>query len=60
MNKRARERANGSLLDRGANGGVAGDDVMVVYVDENQRLDISGLGNHKMADIPVGTHAATG
>ena len=43
-----------SLVDRGANGGVAGSDVRVI-AKTNRRVDIQGIDNHRMVDIPIVT-----
>jgi hypothetical protein len=44
-----------SLVDRGANGGVAaGDDVRVLF-KTSRTVDIKGIDNHQLPDIPIGT-----
>jgi hypothetical protein len=43
-----------SLVDRGANGGLAGDDVRVVG-KIFKSVDIRGIDNHQVTDIGVGT-----
>ena len=43
-----------SLVDRGANGGVAGDDVRVIF-KTSRTVDIKGIDNHQVVDIPIGT-----
>jgi Reverse transcriptase (RNA-dependent DNA polymerase) len=43
-----------SLVDRGANGGVAGDDVRVIF-KTNRNVDIRGIDNHQVTNIPIGT-----
>jgi hypothetical protein len=43
-----------SLVDRGANGGLAGDDVRVVG-KIFRSVDIQGIDNHQVTDIRVGT-----
>ena len=46
-----------SLVDRGANGGVAGEDVRVI--DRTHRtVNIRGVGNHEISDIHIGTVGA--
>ena len=43
-----------SLIDRGANGGIAGTDVRVIF--KTQRLvDVQGIDNHQMCDVGIGT-----
>jgi hypothetical protein len=43
-----------SLIDRGANGGVAGDDVRIIFCT-NRTVDIKGIDNHHVNDIGIGT-----
>jgi hypothetical protein len=43
-----------SLVDRGANGGVAGTDVRIVF-KTNRSVDIRGIDNHQVTDIDIGT-----
>ena len=43
-----------SLVDRGANGGVAGNDVRVLF-KTNRTVDIRGIDNHQLTDVPIGT-----
>ena len=43
-----------SLIDRGANGGVAGDDVRVIF-RTNRTVDIKGIDNHHVNNIGIGT-----
>jgi hypothetical protein len=43
-----------SLIDRGANGGVAGDDVRVIF-RTNRPVDIKGIDNHHVNNIGIGT-----
>ena len=43
-----------SLIDRGANGGVAGDDMRVIF-RTNRSVDIKGIDNHHVNDIGIGT-----
>lgn len=45
-----------TLVDRGANGGIAGDDVRVIFKAEHpRRVDVSGIDNHQMTDLPIVT-----
>ena len=41
-------------MDRGANRGVAGSDICVI-AKTNRRVDIQGIDNHRMIDIPIVT-----
>ena len=43
-----------SLVDRGANGGIAGNDVRIIE-RLNRRVDVQGIDNHQMNDIPIVT-----
>jgi hypothetical protein len=43
-----------SLVDRGANGGVGGDDVRVIKRGA-KTVDIRGVGNHQVNDVALGT-----
>ena len=46
----------GFLIDRGANGGLAGADVFVVYHDAAPRtVDVSGIDGHQITDLPLVT-----
>ncbi len=46
----------GSLVDRGANGGIAGDDVVII--DKSHRTcDVSGIDNYTMQSLPIVTCA---
>jgi hypothetical protein len=47
----------GALIDRGANGGIAGDDVWVIYCTGRQ-VDVQGIDNHQIVDIPIVTAGA--
>jgi hypothetical protein len=46
-----------SLMDRGANGGIAGTDVKVIATTD-RTVDIQGIDNHQMTDVKIGTVAA--
>ena len=43
-----------SLVDRGANGGVAGEDVRVISTS-HRSVDIEGIDNHQVNNIKIGT-----
>ena len=43
-----------SLIDRGANGGVAGTDVHVIF-KTGRSVDIRGIDNHQCTNIDIGT-----
>ena len=42
----------GALVDRGANGGIAGEKVCVI-AKTGRQVDIQGIDNHRMVDIPI-------
>ena len=43
-----------SLVDRGANGVVAGDDVRDIF-STSRTVDIKVIDNHQVVDVPIGT-----
>jgi len=45
-----------SLCDRGANGGVCGSDMRVINITDKQ-VDLTGVDNHEIKDIPIVTAA---
>jgi hypothetical protein len=52
----ARHRSEHALLvDRGVNGGVAGEDVRVLIFKSMRSVDIQGLDNHQVTNIPIVT-----
>ena len=46
-----------SLVDRGANGGVGGEDVRVIDFT-GRSVDVQGIDNHQVTDIPLATVGA--
>ena len=44
-----------SLVDRGANGGVAGNDVRVIEKHSDKTCNIKGIDNHEVPSIPIVT-----
>ena len=44
----------GALIDRGANSGAAGQDVRIITKLELS-VNITGIDNHEMKNIPIGT-----
>ena len=44
-----------SLVDRGANGGIAGDDVRVISQDAHRSVNVRGIDNHEITSIPIVT-----
>jgi hypothetical protein len=49
-----RQVRTGALVDRGANGGIAGDDAWVINRTGRQ-VDVQGIDNHQIVDIPIVT-----
>lgn len=43
-----------SLVDRGANGGEAGNDVHVIF-KTSRTVDIKSIDNHQLTDVHIGT-----
>ena len=54
--KRTTYSARGALVDRGANGGIAGNDVKIVS-KTGRKINVTGINNHQLNDIPIGTVA---
>ena len=50
-------RNTGALIDRGANGGIAGSDVRIIATTD-RHVDIQGVSNHQVTDIPIVTCGA--
>ena len=50
----SRHNVMSSLVDRGANGGIAGDDVRVIF-KTLRNVDIQGIDNHQIQNIPIVT-----
>ena len=48
----AKRHERGALVDRGANGGILGNDA-VVLVKHIQCLDVTGIDNHKLSQLPL-------
>lgn len=47
-----------SLIDRGANGSIAGRDMMCIDLSTTRFADITGIDDHVMSNLPFGTFAA--
>jgi transposase InsO family protein len=52
----AHTRKHLALIDRGANGGIAGDDARIIS-KTNRTVDVQGIDNHQVTDIPIVTSA---
>jgi hypothetical protein len=46
-----------SLVDRGVNGGIAGEDVRIISMTM-RNVDVQGLNNHQVTNIPIVTAGA--
>ena len=44
----------GSLIDRGANSGIAGDNVCIIKKSD-QTVNVRGIDNHQITNIPIVT-----
>jgi len=50
----AAQRGNrGALKDRGANGGIIGNDAHILYTHPGQEVDITGIDNHQINSLKV-------
>jgi len=50
----AAQRGNrGALVDRGANGGIIGNDAHVLYTHPGQEVDVTGIDNHQIDSLKV-------
>ena len=50
------QSSTGSLVDRGANGGIAGSDGHVIYKNASGKsVDVCGIDNHQVTNIPLAT-----
>jgi hypothetical protein len=47
-----RSSKSGALVDRGANGGVAGHDVHIIF-KTGRHVDVRGINDHQIVDIPI-------
>jgi hypothetical protein len=52
-----RQVRTGALIDRDANMGIAGDDVQIIN-RTGQQVDVQGIDNHQIVDIPIVTAGA--
>jgi hypothetical protein len=54
----ASRQKKGSLIDRGANGGIAGTDTRIIDRHPHRTVDIRGIDNHEITSIPIVTAGA--
>ena len=47
-----------SLVDRGANGGVAGSDMRLINYDMDRTIDVQGIDNHQVPNLRLGKFGA--
>ena len=48
-----------SLIDRGANGGIAGNDMRLICFDRDRTINVQGIDNHQLPHLKIGTFGAT-
>ena len=48
----ARRKTQGALVDRGANGGILGNDARVFYTHQ-RKVNVRGIDNHEMPDLKI-------
>ena len=58
VNKSSRFKRRDSLLDRGANGGIAGEDCIVINRNTDHSIDVTGVDSHQVTNVPTGTVGA--
>ncbi len=57
-NLKVSKKQRGTLVDRGANGGILGDDAHVIFQHNNQ-VDVTGIDNHEMTNLKLVDGSAT-
>ena len=56
INKRkTSHEADNAMVDRGANGGLAGEDVRIISRNDDCSIDVTGIDAHQMINVPTGT-----
>jgi hypothetical protein len=55
---RASRKKKSSLINRDANGGIAGIDTRVIEHHPHRTVDIRGIDNHEITSIPIVTAGA--
>ena len=48
VSNHASRSERGSLVDRGANGGIVGNDAKVIHTYEHAKVDVTGIDNHEL------------
>ena len=51
-NHAIRRSKRGTLVDRGANGGILGNDAKVIF-RRNKSVDVTGIDNHELSSLPM-------
>ena len=57
ISRHRRSSNSGALIDRGANGGIAGHNVRIIATTD-RHVDIQGVSNHQVVDVPIVTCGA--
>ena len=57
-NARAIKKNTGALIDRGANGGLAGSDCRIISRSPDRFVNIEGIDRHQLTNIPIVTCGA--
>ena len=55
VSKHQRQKFGESLVDRGANGGLAGTDMRVISTSPHRSVHVEGIDNHQVRDVPIVT-----
>ena len=50
-------KCKGALIDCGANGSIAGSDVRAISQVDDRKVNVEGIDNHQLTDIPIVTAA---
>ena len=53
VSQRVLQKKFSSLVDRGANGGMAGTDVRVIAISPHRKVNVQGIDKHQLTDIPI-------
>ena len=53
VNATASHKERGSLIDRGANGGILGSDAVILHEHPNRQVDVSGIDSHEIGGLKV-------
>ena len=59
VSNHASRSERGSLVDRGANGGVIGNDARIIYTYVHAHVDVTGIDNHELSSLKVVDAIAT-